>query len=48
MVHDGGFRALGEFTIGLAVEGAAGFTFSDTAPLLKEERNFGPSALVAD
>ena len=48
MVHDGRFRALWEFTVGFAVEGAASFTFADTTPLLKEERNLGLSALVAD
>jgi hypothetical protein len=48
MVHDGCFHTLGEFIIGLALEGSAGFTFSDTTPLLKEERHLGFSALVPD
>ena len=48
MVHDGCFRTLGEFIISLAVEGSAGFTFSDTTPLFKKERNFSSSALVSN
>ena len=48
IVHDGCFRTLWEFIIGPTVEGTAGFTFADTTPLFKEERNLSPSALVAD